>query len=754
MRIRYFLALMVTAILLPLAVASGFAVNKIWHEEHRAAMATLRKTVDATALIVDRDIQASIAALYALGNSEHLVSGNFEAFYAQATAINRVPDTWTALLRSDGTQVLNTATPFAPPRVVPPPVVASPVTQVLATQKPFVSDVFVGPRSGRQLIAVYVPAVAASAEKYVVVQGFALEHWKNIGKHQDVPADWIAVVVDRAGRIIARSHKSDELRGQLAQPDFVAAAAQKDEGLLRSVTLEGIDSYVAFDHSELTGWTVAVAAPVALLNGPILRAVQIASAGFILAVLVSGILAALFARRFVGALQSATEAAFSLGHGRTPQAKRTAIAEVDGLNQSLAHAGELLERERLARVSAEVERERLLDVERLAHVAAEKENKAKDHFLAMLGHELRNPLAAISGAVAVLTRSTQGKPDADRSDLLDLLDRYLGIISRQNRHLVHIIDDLLDMSRLVAGKIVLERHPVNLAESLQSCVEGLRAAARVGEHTLAVTAESVWINADPVRIEQILINLLGNALKFSKSGTTIQVELHAVGNLAVLTVEDQGCGMASELLGHVFEPFVQGPPPVTGTQSGMGIGLALVKQLIELHGGTVSVASPGQDQGCTFTLQFPTVPAPTTEPASEFANLTAVHPRTLLYVEDNADARAVMSEMLRMSGYGVTEASDGAQALAAVALQRPDAIVLDIGLPDMNGYELARQIRLMDNGRQIPIIALTGYAQSRDRDAAADVGFSAHLVKPVDPEDLTRALEFALASSPQLQAAT
>ena len=739
MRIRNFIALMVTAIILPLAMASAFAVYKIWQEEQAAAIARLHKSVDATSMMVERDIQASIAALYALGNSEHLLTGNLEAFYSQAKAINRVPDTWTALLRSDGSQVLNTTTPFAErPRIVPPPVVTSPVAQVLATQKPFVSGVFVGPRSGRQLIAVYVPTVASGANNYVVVQGFALEHWKDIGKQQDLPSDWIVAVIDRAGLIVARSHMSDELRGKPARPDFVAAVGGKNVGLRRNLTLEGIDSYIAFDHSEFTGWTIAVAAPVASINGPVLRAVQIAAAGFVFAMLLSGILAAVFGRRVIGALQTASTSATSLGHGQTPKVMRTSIVEVDDLNRSLVNAGELLNRERQARLAAEVERERLLELERLARDAAQKENTAKDHFLAMLGHELRNPLAAISGAVSVLTRGDKNTVDSNR---------YLGIIRRQNRHLVHIIDDLLDMSRLIAGKIVLEKHPVDLAECVQNCVDGLRAAERLSRHTVNVTTEPVWINADPVRIEQIIINLIGNALKFSATGTTIDVDLHQVDAGAVLRVHDQGSGMSPELMARVFEPFVQGPAPSNVSQSGMGIGLALVRQLVELHGGTVSVASAGMDLGSTFTCRFPTVIEPTSQAGSKFGHLMATQPRKLLYVEDNDDARAVMAEMLRLSGYEVVEAANGAEALAAVVLQRPDAIVLDIGLPDMNGYEVARQMRMLPNLYDVPIVALTGYGGSREKDAAAQVGFSAHLTKPVDPDELTRTVEAVLGAN-------
>ena len=740
MRIRIFIALMVAAIMLPLVLASAFAVNKIRLEEKAAAIASLHKTVEATSLIVDRDIQSSMAALRAIGNSEHLQTGNFEAFYVQAKAINASPDSWTALFEADGTQILNTNAPFAS-RPNKPQMSALPgtVANVHATQKPVVSDVFVSPVTGNQRIAVYSPTAAVGTKSYVVAQGFTLDHWKNIAKQQDLPADWIVAVIDRAGRFIARSRKSAEFLGQPARPELVAAAAAKEEGLLRHSTLEGVESYDAFNHSAVTGWTIAIAAPFASIDAPAVRAVQIAGTGFLFAMLASGLLAAAFGRRFVAAVQSASTAAVALGQGQSPTAACTSIVEVDALNRFLADAGQLLEKERQARLAAEVERERLLEIERLARDAAEKENAAKDHFLAMLGHELRNPLAAISGAVSVLTRGNKTTLDANR---------YLGIIRRQNRHLVHIIDDLLEMSRLIAGKIVLDRHPVDLAECLQSCVDALKAAHRVNSHTINFTAEAVWVNADPVRFEQIVINLIGNALKFSKAGTTIKVDLHPSGGHAVMRVQDQGTGMTPELLAQVFEPFVQGPPPVNGNQSGMGIGLALVRQLVELHGGTVTVASAGLGLGSTFTCHFPTVSAPTSDPTSAFSHLMAARPRTLLYVEDNADARAVMSEMLRLSGYEVLEAADGAEALAALALQRPDAIVLDIGLPDINGYELARQIRQLPNSRDVPIIALTGYGQSRDKDAAAQVGFNAHLVKPVDPEELTRTVEAVLADKP------
>ena len=735
MRIRILIALMVAAIMLPLVLASAYAVNQIRLEEKAASLASLHKTVDAISLTVDRDIQSSIAAMMALGNSEHLQTNNLEAFYTQAKAINRTNNSWVVLLRSDGTQVLNTAVPFAEPPTASAPSIL--VDKALTANKPFVSDIFVGPRTGRQLVAVYVPITAVGSTKYVIAQGFSLAHWKDIAKQQDMPADWIVAVIDRTGRFIARNYKSDEFLGRPARPELVAAAADKDQGLIRHSTMEGIDSYDAFNHSELTGWTIAVAAPATSIDAPIVRAVQIATAGFLLAMLVSAILAAAFVRRFVSAVQNASAAAVALGQGQAPKmVVHTSIVEVDVLNQSLANAGKLLEKERLARQVAEVERERLLAVEHQAYEAIQKENTAKDHFLAMLGHELRNPLAAISGAVAVLSHASKGSQDANH---------HLDIIRRQNRHLIHIIDDLLDMSRLMAGKIVLSLQPVNLAECLQNCVDGLKAAHRVNNHSINVSAEVVWINADPVRIEQIFINLIGNSLKFSPAGSSINVDLQLTDGQAVVSVQDQGAGMTSELLTQVFEPFIQGPSPVSGDQSGMGVGLALVRQLVKLHEGTVTASSAGLNQGSTFICHFPAVPAPVDKSAPASKHLIAANARTLLYVEDSADVRTVMTEMLRLSGYNVIEAINGADALAAVMVRRPDAVVLDIGLPDMNGHEVARQMRLLPASRDIPIIALTGFGQSRDKDNSVQVGFNAHLVKPVDPEELIRTVEAMLA---------
>ena len=733
MRIRTLLVLMAMAVLLPVVLASVVALQKIRDGERAAALHALRETVRATTLIVDREAQGSLSALRALGNSEHLESGNFKAFYEQAAALNRMPDVWTLLLDSEGRQVLNTILPFG--TAPPPPVARERVAQVLSTQHPLATDLVLGPVTGKLQVTLYVPARAAGGHKYVVAQAFSVEHWRNIALAEQAPSDWIVAVIDRQGRFIARSHKTAELVGRPARPELVEAASKAGSGLIRHSTLEGIEAYDAFDHSALTGWTIAVAAPTELVDGPARRALLLALGGLALAVLAALLMAAAFGRRFILAIETAGQAAVALGNGQRPVVRSTALLEVDALNKALLGAGELLEAERRSRQAAESERERLLASEMSAREAAQAQNVAKDQFLAMLGHELRNPLAAISGAISLLEI---GGMEPERAG------RYREIIRRQNRHLAHIIDDLLDVSRLIAGKITLERQPLDLAQCATSCAESLGATERAAGFHIVVRAAEVWVDGDAVRIEQILNNLISNALKFSPSGGEVQVDVGPLGDRAVVTVQDFGAGMAQDLLPRVFEPFFQGPQPPNRTQSGLGIGLALVRQLAQLHAGDVSADSAGPGHGSRFSFWLPRIAAPLSH-APQGGQVVSSK-RTLVYVEDNEDARATMSELLRGDGYDVVEVPDGAGVVAAVLRTQPDAVLLDIGLPDIDGYEVARRLRANPSTQLIPLIALTGYGQLRDREAATRAGFDVHLVKPVDAARILKAVEDVLAA--------
>ena len=373
------------------------------------------------------------------------------------------------------------------------------------------------------------------------------------------------------------------------------------------------------------------------------------------------------------------------------------------------------------RAALAIERTRLHQDERVAREAAEQANRAKDEFLAMLGHELRNPLGVLSSSMHLLDHCDAGAQPALRAR---------EIMARQLNHLVRMVDDLLDVARVTTGKIELRRQATNIAESMKMCVNALE--EQLSRYQVKVEAEPVWVEGDPTRLEQISTNLLSNAIKYTPPGGSIRISVTPEGNDAVMRVEDAGVGISPELLPRIFDAFVQDQHGLDRSRGGLGIGLTLVRRLVEMHAGTVQAASPGAGQGSVFTVRLPRIPppAPSTGPAGQ--SLNGSIRRRVLIVEDNADARESLRAVLELSGHEVHEAEDGPGGVAKALAVQPDLALIDIGLPSLNGYEVARQIRSAPAGRGIVLVALTGYSQPRDRQQAQEAGFDAHLVKPVD----------------------
>jgi signal transduction histidine kinase len=353
-------------------------------------------------------------------------------------------------------------------------------------------------------------------------------------------------------------------------------------------------------------------------------------------------------------------------------------------------------------------------------------NRAKDEFLAMLGHELRNPIGAILNAVKLLERVGAADESATR---------VRAIIERQAHHLGQLVADLLDLSRITSGKITLRRRPVDLRKVAKRC---LTVHDDGGRHELVLDAESAVVSGDPTRLEQVLGNLVDNAIKYTPPGGRIEVRVRRNADSAVLAVRDTGIGIAPEVLPRIFDLFAQGAQALDRGEGGLGIGLTLVRRLVELHGGTVTAASPGRDQGTLIEVVLPLAPAGASAPASEAPALALVK-RRILIVEDNADAREALAELLSSDGHTVEVAKSGPQALDVTTAFRPDVALIDIGLPGMDGYDLARRLRAR-GGPPIHLVALTGYGQPADRLRTREAGFEIHLVKPVDPEDLNRIL--------------
>jgi signal transduction histidine kinase len=372
------------------------------------------------------------------------------------------------------------------------------------------------------------------------------------------------------------------------------------------------------------------------------------------------------------------------------------------------------------------ERARALLTERAleARREAEAASRAKDEFLTMLSHELRNPLGAISAASDVLDAAEASSANAQEAR---------AIIGRQSRNLAHMMNDLLDVGRVIAGKILLARQSVNLAAVVRSVRDTLALTGEAKDHVVRLEVEDTWVDADAVRIEQVVTNLLTNAAKYTPRGGLVQVNVRREQDTAVLEVQDAGIGIPPTLLPRVFDLFVQGERPLHRPAGGLGIGLTLVRRLVELHGGSVTAES--SSQGSRFTVRLPAVPPPALR---DDEALPASRRRKVLVVEDNSDVLAALRSKLELDGHTVSTAVDGLEGLTRLLKLKPEVSIVDIGLPGLTGFDLARHARAA--GYAGRMIALSGYGAERDAHAALVAGFDAYLVKPVDPNQLRASL--------------
>jgi two-component system CheB/CheR fusion protein len=364
-------------------------------------------------------------------------------------------------------------------------------------------------------------------------------------------------------------------------------------------------------------------------------------------------------------------------------------------------------------------------------------DRRKDEFLAMLAHELRNPLAPIRNAVQLLRLSGGEGPAA-----LQARD----VIDRQVHNLARLVDDLLDVARVSRGKVQLHREKVDLAAVVHRAVETTRPVIDERNHQLVLSLPrpGISLDADPTRLEQVVANLLNNAAKYTDPGGRIWLIAERQGNETVIRVRDTGVGISPDMIGHIFDLFTQADRSLDRAQGGLGIGLTLVRSLVEMHGGRVSVASDGLGKGSEFIVRLPALPeavaSPSTPPASNAPSLPVGQRVRLLIVDDNVDMAATLSVLLNLEGHDVRVAHDGAEALALADAFKPEVVLLDIGLPGMDGYEVARKLRGRPGLALRFLIALTGHGRDEDIQRSLQAGFDRHLVKPIDPPALRKIL--------------
>ncbi|OKH46982.1 hypothetical protein NIES2101_24360 [Calothrix sp. HK-06] len=736
--LKWHLVLLVVGSLLPVALFAIFVVHKLSAEartasEHRMLLAARDLSQD-----VEREVSTTARTLQSLAASEQLDKGNLKAFHAEVRRAAMTQPTWLTviLLTPNGHQVVNTSRPFG----VPLPKVNEPesLQHVVETRQTTLGYLARGRLGESWAFPVRVPVMRGGELRYVLTAVITPEALASVIKTQ-TPTDgeWTRTVVDGRGVVVARTRAPERFVGQRGTKSFLQRIAQTTEGVYRETTLDKVQVYVAFSQISFSGWKTAVAVPVEVLESPARRAMYLVVGSGIVLFLVSGVGAVILSQWISHSIASAALAAEALAKGEYISISPSSIKEVALLDKSLKFSAELLsqrERER---------NENLAQVE-AAREAAEEASRLKDEFLITVSHELRTPLNAILGWSQLLS-SKQLKEDK--------IQHGLKTIERNAKAQAQLVDDLLDTSRIITGKLRLKPQLLNPDAVLTSVVDSVRHTAETKgiNLELQLATDTKPIIADENRIGQVISNLLSNAIKFTPQGGQIKVDLRQVSEQVEIVVSDTGVGIKADFLPHVFDRFRQADGSTTREFGGLGLGLAIVRHLVELHGGTVQVSSDGEGKGAAFTIRLPlatnqekTNPLLTKSidrKSSPQKNHSLTGARVLV-VDDELDARDLLKTVLTQCGAEVRAYSSTTEALTEVTTWKPSVILSDISMPQGDGYDFIRKVREWEirAGVKIPAAAVTAFTRDEDRVKAITSGYQMHIPKPIEPTELVAAV--------------
>lgn len=716
MKLRSHLFLLVLGTLLPM-VAFGILVTMLIadREEELFRKGAMERTL-ALLTAIDTELTSHSNSLQALASSRDLERDDLAGFWYDATRILPTQPHWrsVALKLPSGDRILDTRVPFDGELPSVPDGTSSERTFDPAASK--FGDLIYD--DNEWVFSIQVPIVFDGKSRYLLSARVSPGAIHQILTPQQLPSDWVGVVVDSNKSVVARTKDHERTVGRPASESLQAALSRGPEGWFRGSTLEGTEVYTPYNQSSSTRWSVALGIPVTAVENALSRSQRLLALGIFLALWVAGILAIALGRRISKPISSLAAMARTVAHQvPEPPANANRVDEVEEVSQTLVDAARAVR-----------ERERSL-------LAADA---AKDEFLAMLGHELRNPLSALASAVQVLQMTSLQDETASAAQ---------AIVARQVRHMTRLVDDLLDVNRVTRGKINLNREPVNVQDVVVSFMSDWRAAGRLDQHEVRLETQATWVLGDGARIEQIVSNLVENAVKYTPAGGWIAVKTFRRGGEVVLEVSDDGIGLSPELTPRVFDLFVQEERSLDRGLGGLGIGLTLVKGLAELHGGEVSVASDGEGLGARFAVTFPAIDPPFEVSPAPASPLVVTQPCHIVVIEDNEDARRTLVSALRLYGHTVDEAADGLSGIQAVAELRPDVAVVDIGLPGCDGYEVARRVRDLPDAQSILLVAVTGYGQNQAQQRALEAGFDEYLRKPISPVALAELIDQALSAA-------
>ncbi|MGV3721196.1 MAG: ATP-binding protein [Actinomycetota bacterium] len=717
--------------LLPVLVFTGVVLLRLTQETQADNERRLTNSARLMGVALERELASTTQTLDVLAQSPRLDVGDLQGFHRIAQRVAERQPTWLTvlLLAPDGRQLVNTRYKWGSPlpRVNEP----KSLQRVLETRRPTVGSLAKGPR-GRWAFPIRVPVIRNGEVRYVLTAAVTPKALTEVVASASSPDDeWTRTIVDGNGVVVVRTREPERFMGRPATRAFLAHVASAPYGVFRDTALDGAQVYCAFSRHPESNWSVAVVASSVVVEGPGQQSLA-ALAGLGIAMLVlSAVGAPLLSRGVSRGMTAAAAAAEALAHGRHVPV-HSSVTEIARLGEALARSADLLTHRQAERDEQVVRAEAAREESELARAEAEAANRVKDEFLAMLGHELRNPLAPIVTALEVLRLRGQGET------------REIELIRRQVRHLSRLVDDLLDISRITRGKIELKQERVEIAAVVQRAVEMASPLFEQRGHNLTVDVpvSGLVVHGDPVRLAQIVANLLTNAAHYTPDAGCVQVCARPVGAEMELAVTDNGQGMSPEVLARVFDLFVQGPRTIARQEGGLGIGLSIVRSLAGLHGGRIEADSAGPGAGSTFRVYLPLAPSPLTAADP----LRSARPRgqddpgglRILVVDDNQDAAETLAMLFEGDGHEAVVAFDGPGALKACDRFRPDVAVLDLGLPAMDGYELAAALQEKLGDPAPVFLAVTGYGQERDPERSRQAGFSRHFMKPVDPAVLLR----------------
>jgi signal transduction histidine kinase/CheY-like chemotaxis protein len=703
------LLLLAASGLLPLVIVLGWGLDHLIAERRAEAKGAVLELSRALATAVDAELSSVTTLLQQLSTSDELERADLRSFQMSARrTAEQLGWYYVALSDAEGRILLRTSEPYgaANPASVEP----HSLIRAIETGSPVVSHVIESPPFNSPSFAVRVPVLRGGQVVYVLSAVLPTTRILSVLTRQNIPSGSVTSVFDHTSRRVARVPYSAAL---YPSPSLQELLNRGDsQGVGRTLTVEGTEAYAGYTRIPGARWVVSVGMSVAEVNEglhSLLRAVALGLAASLgLAVLLAWILS----RRVLAPIEALKVGAAALGRGAPVQLPPLDIEELDDVA--------------LALIAAASDRDRAAAQIQNALRAAEEANRSKDQFLAVLGHELRNPLAPIATAVQLMALKGDDKTVQERR-----------IIERQLFHVTRLVDDLLDVSRITSGRLAIRREPVRIATVLSQVVDTIRPSLEQRSLSLELAPDmgEAWVAGDEVRLVQIFNNLLVNAVKFTPPGGSIRVKATVSDHEVQVNVEDTGIGITTAELERVFDLFYQAPQSADRARGGLGLGLPIVKSLVEMHGGSVHASSAGPGHGSCVSVRLPRCEPPA------FSEQPAPVPLAqgagkVLVVDDNVDAADTCATLLEMSGYTVRSAYTPEAALELLRQFTPDVAILDIGLPGMSGYELAGRMKEPPLAYRGRLVALTGYGQATDMAASQEAGFDAHVTKPVAPDTL------------------